>query len=195
MIEEALLVGFEGRARRGFGVAVIGPPALAGDIGRLQGGGEIIVDDLEGRGVGVIDADLLLRKLMLQHLDFDARRKRGRGTIESQRLQVARQHFHRRDAARLHGGDEILPRREGHVGPAPQAKPRRIGEIGNRRRARRRDIEDAGVGQGVLQPQAGASLLRGGLLAALALIADGVRQRVGLVENDDAVECPPRASR
>ena len=34
MIEEALLVGFEGRARRGFGVSVVGA-VVAGDVGRL----------------------------------------------------------------------------------------------------------------------------------------------------------------
>jgi hypothetical protein len=36
MIKEALLVGFEGCACSGFGVAIIGLAALAGDVGGLQ---------------------------------------------------------------------------------------------------------------------------------------------------------------
>jgi hypothetical protein len=51
MIEEALLVGLEGRARGALGVAVIGPAALAGDVGGFQRRGQIVVDDLEGAGV------------------------------------------------------------------------------------------------------------------------------------------------
>src|SRR3546814_8941258 len=52
----------------------------------------------------------------------------------------------------------------------------------------RRDIDDAGIGQGVLEPQTGAALLRERLLAALALTAGGVGHRVRLVEDDHAVE-------
>ena len=36
MIEEALLVGFEGRARGGLGVAVVGTAVGAGDVGGFE---------------------------------------------------------------------------------------------------------------------------------------------------------------
>ena len=58
----------------------------------------------------------------------------------------------------------------------------------DRRGAGRRDIDDAGVRQRVLKPQAGAALLRGGLVAAFALAAGGVLHGVALVEDDHAVE-------
>jgi hypothetical protein len=54
--------------------------------------------------------------------------------------------------------------------------------------AGRRDIDDAGVRQRVLEAQARAALLRGGLVAALALAAGGVLHGVALVENDHSVE-------
>ena len=71
MIEEALLVGFEGRTRGALGVAIIGLAALAGDVRGFQRRGQIIVNDLEGASVGIIDADLLRREPVLQHLDLD----------------------------------------------------------------------------------------------------------------------------
>ena len=56
------------------------------------------------------------------------------------------------------------------------------------RGAGRRDVDDARIGQRVLQAQAGTALLRGHLLAALALAARGVLHGVALVEHDHAVE-------
>src|SRR3546814_998082 len=58
----------------------------------------------------------------------------------------------------------------------------------HRGRAGRRDIDDARIGQGVLEPQTGTALLRGRLLAAFALAAGGVGHRVRFVEDDHAVE-------
>ena len=72
MIEEALLVGFEGRARRGLGVAVVGAAVSAGDVGGFERLIQVLVDDLEGVGIGVVDADLLRRQLVLDDLVFDA---------------------------------------------------------------------------------------------------------------------------
>ena len=63
---------------------------------------------------------------------------------------------------------------EGKVLAAPQAEPLGIGEIVHRRGARRRDVDDAGIRQSVLQPQPGTALLRGRLIAALALAAGGI---------------------
>src|SRR3546814_10820919 len=86
--------------------------------------------------------------------------------LETERLEVARNHLHRRDAARLHGGDEVGARSEGEVAGAPEAKPGGIGEVAHRGGAGRGDVDDAGVGQRILQPQACPPLLRGRLLAA-----------------------------
>ena len=72
MIEETLLVGFKGGAGGGLGVAVVGGAALAGDVGGFQRLIEVAMDDLKGVGIGVVDADLLLRELVLDDLVFDA---------------------------------------------------------------------------------------------------------------------------
>jgi hypothetical protein len=58
MAEEALLGGLEGRARGGLGLAVQ-RAAVARDVGGLHRGGEVVVDDGEGPGIGIIDAALL----------------------------------------------------------------------------------------------------------------------------------------
>src|SRR3546814_20590857 len=93
-----------------------------------------------------------------------------------------------RDPAILDRGNELRARRERKILAAPQAEPLGIGEVLHRRRAGRRDIDDAGIGQGVLEPQTGAALLRERLLAALALTAGGVGHRLRLVEDDHAVQ-------
>src|SRR3546814_13052797 len=94
--------------------------------------------------------------------------------LETERLEVARNHLHRRDAARLHGGDEVGARSEGEVAGAPEAKPGGIGEVAHRGGAGRGDVDDAGVGQRILQPKACPPRLRGRLLAAGAPIAAGI---------------------
>ncbi len=72
MIEEALLVGLEGRARGGFGVAIVGIASAAGDVGGFQRLVEIAVNDLKGVGIGVVDADLLVAEGVLDDVVFDA---------------------------------------------------------------------------------------------------------------------------
>ena len=161
---------------------------LAGDIGGLQRGIEIVVDDLEGARIGVVDADLLGGELVLDQLVFDALVGQRAGRVEAERLEVAGQHLHGGDAAGLDRLDELGAGGERKVRPAPQAEPLRIGEIVHRGGAGRRHVEDAGIGQRMLQAQAGAALLRGRLVAALALAAAGVLHGVALVEHDDAVE-------
>ena len=84
------------------------------------------------------------------HLDLNASVREGARRIETEGFEIAHQHLHGGDAADLHRRDEILPRREGHVGRAPKAQTRGVGEIGDGRRARRRDIEHTRIGQGVL---------------------------------------------
>ena len=188
MIEEALLVRFEGRARGGFGVAVVGAAVGAGDVGGLERLIQIAVDDLEGVGIGVVDADLLGREPMLDDFVFDALEgQRARG-VEAERLEIAGQHFHGGDAAAFHGRDKIRAGRERKITGAPQAEPRGIGEVLNRRGAGGRDIENARVMQRVLQAETRLALLRRLLLAALALVAGGVGHGMRFVEDDDAVE-------
>ena len=163
-------------------------PRLAGDVGGLHRRVEVVVDDLERAGIGVVDADLLGRELVLDQLVFDALvGERARG-IEAERLEVARQHLHRGDAAILDRLDELGAGGEREILAAPEAEPLGVGEIVDRGGAGRGDIDDAGVRQGVLEPQARAALLRGGLVAAFALAAGGVLHGVALVENDHSVE-------
>ena len=58
MIEEALLVALEGAFGGGFGLTVQGA-AVAGDVHGFQRRFQILVNDLEGPGVSIVDADLL----------------------------------------------------------------------------------------------------------------------------------------
>ena len=117
---------------------------------------------------------------MLDQFIFDAFVGQRAGRIEAERLQIARQHFHRRDAARFDCLDELAARRERKVLAAPQPEALGVGEIMNRGGAGRRDIDDARVRQRMLQPKPGAALLRCGLVAALALAAGGILHRVRL---------------
>ena len=171
MAEEALLGGFEGGAGGGLGLRVQ-RAGLAGDVRGLHRRVEVVVNDRERAGIGVVDADLLRRELVLDQLVFDAFVGERAGGIEAERLEIARQHLHRRDAAILDRLDELGAGGEREVLAAPEAEPLGIGEIVDRGGAGRGDIDDAGVRQGVLEPQARAALLRGGLVAAFALAAD-----------------------
>src|SRR6478672_9990653 len=110
------------------------------------------------------------------------------GRVETERLEVAGQHFHRRDAARFNRLDELATRRKRKIVAAPQPEPLRIGEIVDRGGPGRRNIDNARIRQSVLQTQTSAALLRGSLVAPFTFAARGVLHRVRLVKNDDAVE-------
>lgn len=150
VIEEALLVGFERRARRGLRLP-IERTSLAGDVGRLQRRIEIVMDDLKGAGIGIVDADLLRRQRMLKEVDLDAVIGERARRVEAERLEVARQHLHGGDAAFVHGRDELGTRRERKIIAAPKSQALRVAEVLDGRGSRRRHIDDAGIGQGVLQ--------------------------------------------
>src|SRR3546814_7827569 len=71
MAEEALLGGFECRASGRLGLTVQ-RAAVAGDVGGLHGGVEVVMDDGEGPGIGIVDAGLLGGEPMLDQLVLDA---------------------------------------------------------------------------------------------------------------------------
>ena len=144
-------------------------PLLARDVGGLHRSGEVVVDDGEGPGIGIIDAALLGGERMHQHLVFDAVIGKRPGGVEAKRAQIAGQDLHGRDAARLDGLDELGAGREWEIFPAPEAEPLRIGEVVNRGRPGGRDIDHARIRQLVLQAQARPALLRGFGIATLAL--------------------------
>ena len=146
------------------------------------------MNDGEGAGIGVVDPDLLVGELMLEHFVLDAVIGKRAGGIEAQRFQIPREDFHGGDAARLDRLDEFGAIGEGEGIIAPETEPLGIGEILDGRGARRRDIEDAGVGESVLEPQTRPALLRGLLVAALALAPRRVLHGVALVEDDHAIE-------
>ena len=187
VIEKALLGAFERRSRGGLGLAVQ-RSGFAGDIRRLESRVEIVVDDGEGASIRVIDRDLLVGEPMLEQFVVDAVIGKRSGGIEAQRFQIAREHLHRGDAASLDRLDEFRTIGEGERIVAPEAEPLGVGEVLDRRRPGRRDIEDAGVGKSMLQPQARPTLLRGLDIAALAFTAARVLHGVAFVEDDDAVE-------
>lgn len=187
MAEEALLGALEGRARGRLRLP-IQRAAVAGDIGGLHRRVQMVVDDGERPGIGVVDARLLGRELMFDQLVFDAVIGERAGRVEAKRPQIAREHFHRRDAAIVHCLDEFGAIGEGEILAAPQAEPLGIGEIVDGGRTRRRDVDDPGVRKRVLEPQPRTSLLRWGDVAPFTLAAAGVLHRVALVENDHSVE-------
>jgi len=149
------------------------------------------MDDLERPGIGVVDACLLGRERVLDQLVFDPIVGERAGGEEAERLQVAGEHLHRRDAAGLDRGDELRAVGEGEVLTAPQAEALRVGEVLDGRRAGGRDVEHARVRQRVLEPQAGPALLRGRGVTAFASAAGGVLHGVALVEDDHSVEVGP----
>ena len=104
--EEALLGGFEGRARGRFGLAVQ-RAALTRDVRRLHRGSKVVVDDGEGPGIGIVDTALLGRQRMLEHLVFDTVVGERAGGIEAKRPQVAGENLHRSDTPRLNGLHEL----------------------------------------------------------------------------------------
>ena len=187
MTEEPLLGRFKGRAGGGLGLPV--QRALgAGDVGGFHRRVEMVVNDRERPGVGVIDAALLAGERMLDQFVFDAVVGERARSVEAERTQIARQHFHSGDAAVFDGLDEFGACGEGEILAAPEPEPLRVSEIVDGRRPRRRDIDDAGVGQRMLQAQAGAPLLRRGDITAFALAAAGVLHGMAFVEDDDPVE-------
>ena len=185
--EETLLRALEGAHCSRLGIAVQ-RRLVVDDAGRLQRFLDVLVDDLEGAGIGVVDAPLFRRQGVFENLDLDTVIGERAGLVETEGLQVPRDHLHRGDAARLHRRDEIGAGLEGRVAGGPQAEPSGVGEAGDGGGPGCRDIGYAGVGQRVLEPQAGAALLGRLDLAAIALGAGGVRHRVCLVEHDHPVE-------
>ena len=93
-------------------------------------------------------------ELVLDQLVFDALVGERAGGIEAERLEIAGQHLHRRDAAGLDRLDELGAGGEREILAAPEAEALGIGEIVDRGGAGRRDIDDAGIRQRVLQAQA-----------------------------------------
>ena len=85
------------------------------------------MDDLKRVGIGVVDADLLRRELMLDDLVFDALERQGARGVKPERLQITGQHLHRGDAAAFHRRHEIGAGRERKVTGAPEPEPSGIG--------------------------------------------------------------------
>ena len=187
MIEEALLGALERRTRSRFGLRVQGA-GRAGDVRCLHRRVEIVMDDREGAGIGVVNADLLVGEFMFDQLVFDAIIGQRTRRIEAECLEVARQHFHRRDAAGFDRLDEFSACRERKVLAAPQPEALGIGQIVNRGRTGRRDVDDARIRQRMLQAKPGPALLRGGHVATFTFPARGILHRVRLVEDNHAVE-------
>ena len=183
--EEALLRTLEGRQRGRLRVPVEGRLAVD-DTGGLQGLLYVGVDDLEGPGISIVDAPLLRRERVLQDVDLDPVVGKRPGLVKTEGLEVARHHFHRRYPAGFHGRHERGAGLERGLARCPETEASGIGEAGHRGRSSGRYVEDAGVGQGVLQPQTRTALLRGPDLAARAFRPRGVGHRVRLVEDDHA---------
>ena len=147
-----------------------------------------MVDDLEGAGVRIVDAPLRVGERVFEDFDLDAVIGERAGLVEPQRLQVPGDHLQRRNAARLHGGDEFGAGLERRLAGGPKPEPAGIGEPGEGGGAGRRDVGDARIGERVLEAEPRAALLRRGDLAAVALRPRGVGHGVRLVEQDGAVK-------
>ena len=152
VIEESLLGALESRAGGGLSLRVE-RAGRAGDVCGLHRGLEIIMDDGERPGIGVVYVDLFVRQLVFEQFVFDAFVGKRAGGIEPEGFHVAGEHLHGRDAARLDRFDELASRREGEVLAAPEAEPLGVGEVVDRRGPCRGNIDDASVWQRVLKPQ------------------------------------------
>src|SRR5882724_2885421 len=177
MAEEALLGALEGGTRGGLCLRVE-RTSLAGDVRRPHGRIKVVVDDRERAGIGVVDANLFGRELVFEQFVFDALIGERAGRVEAERLEIARQHLHCGDAALLDRLDKFGTRGKREVLAAPETEALGISEIVYRGGARRRDIDHAGIRQGMLEPKPRASLLRRRLVAAFALTADRVLHRM-----------------
>ena len=71
MVEEALLGALERRPRGGLRLRIERAMLGARHPRRLHRRGEIVVDDLEGRGVAIVDPALLVGQLMFEQFIFD----------------------------------------------------------------------------------------------------------------------------
>src|SRR5258708_1503756 len=117
MAEEALLGALKSGTRGGPGLRVE-RASLAGDVRRPHGRVEVVVNDRERTGIGVVDADLFWRELVFDQFVFDALIGERAGGVETERLEVARQHLHGRDttllvastnSARVRNGKSLPP--------------------------------------------------------------------------------------
>src|SRR3546814_7823013 len=97
------------------------------------------MDDGEGPGIGIVDAGLLGGEPMLDQLVLDAIVGERAGRVEAERAQIAREHFHRCNAAILDRLDEFGAGRKREILAAPKAKALRVGKVMDRGRAGRRD--------------------------------------------------------
>ena len=188
LAEEALLRAFEPRhgcAFRG------GVERRAGHLIRNAGCGQrlvqVLVDDLPGVGVGVVDRDLLGGQRVLEDVVFDAFEGKCAGRVEPLELQVARDDFHGGDAACADCLDEGLARGESGAKP-PETEAGGIGEVRHFDGAGGRYIKHAGARKTVLQSEAGQSLFGSGAHAATCQLWRGVGHGVGLVEGDNALK-------
>jgi hypothetical protein len=116
--EEALLCALEGRSCGGSCLRVQGA-TCAGDVGGPHGRVEVVVNYPERAGVSIVDANLLRRELVFDELVLDALVGQRARCIEAERLEVARQHLHRRNTALLDRLDKLGPGREWEVITAP----------------------------------------------------------------------------
>jgi hypothetical protein len=160
----------------------------SGDVGGLHRRVEIVMNDGESAGIGVVDTGLLRRQRVLDQLVFHAVEGERAGGVEAERAQVARQHLHRRDTAGFDRFDKFGPGREREILAAPEAETLSISEIVDGGGAGRRDVGDAGVRERVLETKPGAALLRGGDIATFTLATSSILHRVRLVENHRSIE-------
>ena len=146
------------------------------------------MDDLERARIGVVDAPLLVRELVHQDVHLDAVIGECARLVETKGLEIPRHHFHGGDPAGFHGRHEVGPGLERRLACGPEAQTAGIGESGHGGGAGGGHVGDPGVGQGVLQAEAGAALCGRFHVAARTLAASGIGHGMGLVEDDGAVE-------
>ena len=162
MVEEALFRAFEAGLGRGACGRRIGLARGVVDAGRRQRGFEIVVDGAKRSSVGVIDLDLGRSERVFEHVILHPIKTEGTRRVEPERLEIARDHLHGSDTARLHRRNEALAAWEGVFGALPpEPQPRGIGQVVHARGTRGRDVEDASAGCCQLQPQAREALLGG----------------------------------
>jgi len=131
---------------------------------------------------------LFVRKLMLDQFIFDAIIRERAGGIEAERSQVTGQHFHGRNAAGFDRLDELGTGLKRKILTAPETEALCISKVVNCGGPGCRDINHAGIGQRMLEPQARTSLLGSGDITAFTFSATGILHGMALVEYNGSIE-------
>ena len=181
LVKKALVCSPKLRHRGIFGGGVV--PRL----GDLQRGIHILQDDLPGRRQLIVDLALKIGEGVFEPFIGHPLKRERTGQIAAHRFHIPTHQFHRGDAARRDLVDERFGVGKGRPF-APQTESFGVGQIRDFRGARRRDVEDARLGECVLEVNPGEGLQGGFARPALAFNPNRMAHAVGFIKGHHALK-------